>query len=175
MAHGYPRDIIGRTPAYTNHDDVFGAADIIGRLIVGAGGDPHDPATRELAMKHASALVDLAPTKSRRYPLGFPTTAVTAGLTAVASAQPQIPFRGERLIVPSDFAGGLLITDIKVGKNSQLAAANPLPARAFTEFGWGVDLHLDTADISQFVTLNLTNTSQHDITFNAVILGRAVE
>ena len=125
---------------------------------------------------NATMVEDNAPTKSRRYPLGFPTTVIAAsGGTAVASAQPQILFRSERLIVPSDFAGALLITDIKVGKNSQLAAANPLPARAFTEFGWGVDLYLDTADISQFVTLNLTNNGGQQCTFNALIIGRSAE
>jgi hypothetical protein len=165
---------------------IMGQADIIGgyspdlQHMFGAlapivGMETAQSVVQHLAAKNASALVDLQPTKSRRYPLGFPTTTVTAGGNAAVAAQPQIPFRGERLIVPSDFAGSLLITDIKIGKNSQLAAANPLPARAFTEFGWGTDLHLDTADISQFVTLNLTSTSGHDISFNAVILGRAVE
>lgn len=161
-------------------DALFGAADIVGRreLIVGADGSATpaaQAAMRELAMHNATGLVDLEPTKSRRYPLGFPSTTVVATLTAVTSAQPQIPFRGERLIIPSDFAGSLLINDIKVGKNSQLAAANPLPARAYTEFGWGTDMHLDTADISQFVTLNLENTSAHNVHFNGLILGRAVE
>lgn len=171
------RDLIGAADLVGGYDDeltqLFGAR----QLVVGAEGGSagQQAAMRQLAMRNATALVDVAPTKSRRYPLGFPTTTVSASSTAAVSAQPQIPFRGERLIVPSDFAGALLITDIKVGKNSQLAAANPLPARAFTEFGWGVDLHLDTADISQFVTLNLSNTTAHDVTFNAMLIGRAVE
>lgn len=160
-------------------DSVFGAADLIGarEIIIGAleQSPAGQAALQQLAMRNATSLVDLEPTKSRRYPLGFPVTTISASSTGVVSAQPQIPFRGERLIVPSDFAGDLDITDVKVGKNSQLAAANPLPARAFTEFGWGVDLHLDTADISQFVTLNLTNTSAADIRFTAVLIGRAVE
>lgn len=167
------RDLIGRQ---NDLDSIFGGADLVGGRQIMVGADAGNAQMQQLAMRNATALVDLAPTKSRRYPLGFPTTAVSAsGGTASASAQPQIPFRGERLIIPSDFAGALLITDVKVGKNSQLAAANPLPARAFTEFGWGVDMHLDTADISQFISLNLTNNSGNSVTFNGMFLGRAVE
>ncbi len=159
-------DIIGNSPQL---QALFGAL----RPIVGA--EPAAQAVAQLAMKNASALVDLEPTKSRRYPLGFPATTVTAALTGTSQTQPQIPYRGERLVIPSDFAGGMVLTDVKVGKNSQLAAANPLPCRAFTEQGWGTDLHLDTADISQFVSLSLSNISAHNIVFYALFLGRAVE
>lgn len=172
--HGAHRNLVGAN-ALRN---LFGGVDLVGRreLVVGGADAPAaQEALRQLAMHNATAVVDLEPTKSRRYPLGFPTTTVSANSTATVSGQPQIPFRGERLIIPSDFAGSLLINDIKVGKNSQLAAANPLPGRAFTEFGWGTDMHLDTADVSQFVQLALENTSDHSLSFNGLILGRAVE
>lgn len=170
---------------YGNHQPIVGAADIIGgspqlqALFAGlapiVGAENAANAVAQLAMKNGSALVDLEPTKSRRYPLGFPTTTVNAAATASVTAAPQVPFRSERFIIPSDFAGGMLLTDIKVGKNSQLVAANPLPCRAFTEQGWGTDLHCDTADIAQQVALNLSNTSSHNTVFNALVLGRAVE
>lgn len=168
---GFYHDLVGGYAPRLPHGGgvAFGAIDLVGAQYGG-------PSAAELAARNATGVVDLVPTKSRKYPLGFPTTAIAAsGGTGAISAQPQIPFRGERLIIPSDFAGALLITDLKVGKNSQLAAANPLPARAFTEQGWGVDLHLDTADVAQFVTLNLTNNASAIVTFNAVINGRAVE
>jgi hypothetical protein len=155
-------DLVGGAPAY------FGG----GRVVIGAD----DQAAHDLQMRNATLVQDTAPQKSRRYPLGFPTTVISAsGGTGTPSAQPQVLFRSERLIVPSDFAGALLLTDIKIGKNSQLAAANPLPARAFTEFGWGVDLYLDTADISQFVTLNITNNGAQQVTFNGMFIGRGAE
>lgn len=167
------------------YHDLVGAIDLVGGYApqlphgrgVAFGADPGGgPTAASLAARNATGVVDLVPTKSRRYPLGFPTTSITSGGgTAAISTQPQIPFRGERLIIPSDFAGSLLITDVKVGKNSQLAAANPLPARAYTEQGWGNDMHLDTADVSQFVTLNLTNNAGQNITFNGLFIGRAVE
>lgn len=170
------RDLVGRTELVGGEDsldDLFS-----GRRIVGA--DPGDNlgagAEQELRMRGATAVVDEPPTRSRRLPVGFPSTAVAAaGGTATASVQPQILYRAERLIVPSSLATGLLINDIKVGNRSQTAAANPIPAEAFTEKGWGVDMTLDTADVSQFISLLLQNTTGATITFVALFLGRAVE
>jgi len=78
-------------------------------------------------------------------------------------------------VIPSDIAGALLVNDLKVGKNSQFATQGPVPARVYSEFGVGVDMNLDTAQISQQISLNVTNTSGAAVTFNAAILGTAVE
>jgi len=114
-------------------------------------------------------------TKAREYPLGFPTTTIAAGASAVINAQPQVPFRGRRLIIPSDIAGSILITDLKIGKNSMFPTSNPVPGRAFTELGVGVDLNLDTAQISQIVSISVTNTSGAALDFNAALIGTAIE
>jgi hypothetical protein len=150
--------------------------------IVGAAGgaDPQRRANkmamlRQLAARHAAAVVPRPVTKSREYPVGFPTTTIPAGATVSIFLQPQVPFRGRRLIVPSDIAGALLINDLKVGKNSQFATSGPVPARVYSEFGVGVDMNLDTAQISQQISLNVTNTSGAAVTFNAALLGTAVE
>ena len=130
---------------------------------------------RQLAARHAAAVMPRPITKGREYPLGFPTTVLAAGSTTNVSTQPQVPFRGRRLIVPSDIAGSILINDLKIGKNSMFAASGPVPARTFTEFGVGVDLNLDTAQISQQISLNITNTSGASLNFNATLIGTAVE
>jgi hypothetical protein len=133
-------------------------------------------AMNELRMRGATAVVNDPPTRSRRLPVGFPSTVVAGtGGTATASVQPQILFRGERLVIPRTIAVGLLISDIKVGNRSQLAVANPLPAECYTEQAWGTDMHLDTADVSQFLSVLLLNPSLAAITFNALCIGRAVE
>lgn len=133
-------------------------------------------AMRELRMRGATAVVDVPPTRSRRLPVGFPTTVVApAGGTATANVQPQILYRGERFVIPRTIAVGLLISDIKVGNRSQLAAANTLPAECYTEEAWGTDMHLDTADVSQFISILLLNPTLAAITFNALLIGRAVE
>jgi len=130
---------------------------------------------RELAARNASALVERKPQKSREFPLGFPETDIDAGGTADVTSFPQVPFRGERLIVPSDIAGLFSIDDIRVGKNSQLVASGPLPARAFSEVSVGVGVHLDTAQVSQQITLRVRNISGQTATFRAMLIGRAVE
>ncbi len=130
---------------------------------------------RTLAERNASALVSRTPQKSREFPLGFPETDIAAGATENVVTFPQIPFRGERLLVPSDICGLFSIDDIKVGKNSQLVASGPLPARCFSEVSVGVGLHLDTAQVSQQITLVVRNISGQAATFRAMLIGRAVE
>lgn len=116
------------------------------------------------------------PTKAREYPLGFVSAAaVGAGASARITTRPQVPFRIDRLVVPSDLAGLFTIDDVKVGKNSQFAAEGAVPARIFQENGVGVCLKGDTAQISMDVTLSVTNISGAAAFFRAAIIGPAVE
>jgi len=128
-----------------------------------------------LASKHAAAVVQRGPTKGNEYPLGFGPVVIPGGGTANIITQPQTTFRGRRLVVPSDFAGVILINDLKVGKNSQLSSSGALPARAYTEFAVGMDMKMDTAQISQQISLNVTNISGGNVTFTALIMGTSVE
>lgn len=159
----------GQRGGYSEMDSVFGSR----QLVIGAA----DASMVEtaLASRNSAMLVQRQVTKAREYPLGFPTTAVAAGAATTITTQPQVPFRGRRLIVPSDIAGSFLINDLKVGKNSMFPTSNPVPARAFTELGVGVDLNLDTAQISQIISLAVENTSGAQLDFNAAIIGTAVE
>lgn len=170
-------------------EDIVGAENIFGTDYGSYRGYPivgADSATeqanqaafvRQLAARNASAVMPRPVTKSREYPIGFPTTTIASNTTNNAiSIQPQVPFRGRRVIIPSDIAGAVLINDIKVGKNSMLASTSgPLPGRMFSEFAVGVDLNLDTAQISQQVTLSVSNISLASLTFNAGMIGTAVE
>lgn len=180
-------------------DDIIGAQDIIGAelafgqdplnqlfagqrypMVVGAAEGASlisNPAAaaQTLALRNAAAVVPRQVTKAREYPLGFPVTSIAAGATASVSSQPQVPFRGRRLLIPSDIAGSLLVLDLKVGKNSMFPTSNPVPARGFTEVGVGVDLNLDTAQISQLVTLSVQNISGGAVSFSAMLIGTAVE
>jgi hypothetical protein len=154
-------------------DNAFGSNPlVIGNVPAGVNQSAVETA---LAARNSAMVVPRQITKAREYPLGFPTTAVAAGGTASIQTQPQVPFRGRRLIVPSYIAGSFLINDLRVGKNSMFPTSNPVPARAFTELGVGVDLNLDTAQISQLITLNVENTSGAQLEFNACLIGTAVE
>lgn len=145
----------------------------------GVGGQFSPAMMQALAMRRAmsGSLMDTrGPTKAREYPLGFASaTTVAAGASAVITAQPQVPFRIDRLVVPSDIAGLFTIDDLKVGKNSNFAATGSVPARIFQENGVGVTLKGDTAQVSMLVTINVTNISGGAATFRAAVIGPAVE
>jgi len=178
-------DIVGNQMALGAHfdqlDAMFGAAAplYVGAVAPGAaaqqmGVNPAVLAT-DLAAKHSAMVVPRQVTKARRYPLGFPTTILAAGATSLVQSNPQVPFRSGRLFIPSDIAGAILLRNIIVGKNSCLANANPVPGRMFSETSFGVEINFDTAQISQTITLDIQNTSGAQVTFNAGIMGTAVE
>jgi hypothetical protein len=152
--------------------DIVGAEDIV-------GGDENFNGRGPLEIGAASGgprAVDLgAPKKMRQMPLGFPETDIAASGTATVSATTQVIFRGRRLIIPADIAASLMVTDLKVGKNSQLPSEDPLPGQVFSEDAVGVDLSLDTAQISQTISISLENLSVGPITFTATMLGDAAE
>lgn len=174
MNRGY-RDLVGRADIIGGYgqDNLFGAD-----LVVGAGGGQNPQqiaAMQQLALRNSTGIIETPPTRSRRWPLGFPNSTITAsGGTLTASAQPQILFRGERLVIPSDFSGDLYLNNVTVGQASQFAATNPVPCRAYSENGWGVDMYLDTADVSMLISLSLVNASAHNVSFFAVLYGRSV-
>lgn len=132
---------------------------------------------QQLAMRHATALTPRAMTKSREYTLGFSgaPVAIAGGTSQVLKASPQVPFKARRLIIPSDVAGALVITNFVIGKNPVLVSADPVAARAYTELGVGVDLNCDTAQISQLISLSMQNTSGASVSVTPTLIGSAVE
>ena len=117
----------------------------------------------------------VSPRSSREYALGLGSTSVPGNASANINVQPQVIFRPERLVVPSNIAVDFLITDIKVGKNSQLVSTGALPAVMFTENAFGVRLKMDTAQISMFVTISVTNQNPNARNFQGGLVGPAVE
>jgi hypothetical protein len=131
-----------------------------------------------LATKRAqsgSLLRSMPPRSSREFALGLGSTNVAGSSSANINVQPQVIFRPERLVIPSNVAPDFLITDIKVGKNSQLVSTGALPAVGFTETAFGVRLKMDTCQISMFVTLTVTNQNVVAKNFQGMIIGPAVE
>jgi len=115
-------------------------------------------------------------TDLREFPVGFIATAVAAGQPASVEVKPQVLFRGERLAVANSIAPFFIINDIKVGKDSQLAASGNLPAEAFSNLSVGVRMELDTAEPGIVITLTITNTDTtgpHD--FRAVLYGTVLD
>jgi len=183
---GYPQ-IVGADPDYTA---LMRAASGIGRgdemmdrmAIMGAEVNPTQQMIEQaVAMRMAQQGIITStrgPSKAREYPIGFDSGAVLIpnGASVSITNRPQVVFRVERLVIPSDIGGGFVVEDVIVGKNSQLASNTVgLPARVFDERGVGVRLAGDTAQISQDLTLKVTNVSGAPARFRAAIIGPAVE
>jgi hypothetical protein len=130
-----------------------------------------------LKLRHAAALAPRPLMKSREYTLGFQNAPVTITSlnTQVLRASPQVPFKGRRLIIPSDVAGALQINQFVVGKNPVLVSSDPVSARAYTEVGVGVDLNMDTAQIAQVISLSMTNNSGASVAVIPTLIGTAIE
>lgn len=111
----------------------------------------------------------------REFPIGFGPQLVAAGATATILVQPQLPFRSERLIVPSTIGAAFDILDFRIGKNSQFVAAGAISAVSFSEVGVGVRLMGDTAQVSQQIVLQVQNITAGDVAFRATLIGKALQ
>lgn len=120
-------------------------------------------------------VVNTPPTQVREFVIGFGPTVILANSTAIFQAQPQLIFRGSRLIVPSALANNFSINDIRVGKDSQAVSANPIPAAAFSELAVGVNLGLDTATPGIIITISVSNTTAAQQTFAAALIGTSMQ
>lgn len=117
------------------------------------------------------------PTKARRLVLPMSSTGVVpAGTSTTVTARPQtIAFKPQRVTVPATIAPDFTIEDIKVGNKSQLAQSGSLPAEAFTQTSFGVEMDMDTVQTSQDFVIQLTNISGANRTFRAAIFGRSAD
>ena len=156
--------------------------DIIGAALQARGRKRNNAKRQALAqaiarrrVQDGAILRSVPPRNAREYALGLGSTSVTGNSSANINVQPQVIFRPERLVVPSNIAVDFLITDIKVGKNSQLVSTGALPAVMFTENAFGVRLRMDTAQISMFVTVSVTNQNPAARNFQGGLVGPAVE
>jgi hypothetical protein len=154
--------------------------DILGAVLAARkkGNAKKQAMSRDLLRRRVAAgslLRSVTPRSSREYALGLGSTSVAGSSSANINVQPQVIFRPERLVVPSNIAVDFLITDIKVGKNSQLVSTGALPAVMFTENAFGVRLKMDTAQISMFVTISVTNQNASARNFQGGLVGPAVE
>jgi hypothetical protein len=120
--------------------------------------------------------VDKGYTKARRFPFGLQADGVTpAGSPGNVTRRPQTPIKVQRLVIPSFIAPAFVITDVKVGKDSQLVGSDPIPAITFAENAVAVELTGDTANVGHDVTIAFANISGAPQQFRAVIIGAAVE
>lgn len=145
----------------------------------GGGGLPASVARAAAAQRLARSGVlvqQRQPNRSREYVIGFDSVVnVAAGTLFTATQTPQVVFRPERLIIPSDIGGLFLVANILIGKNPALAAAGAVPARTFSELGVGVRLQCDTVQPGMSIALQVQNISLAPARFTASFIGSAVE
>jgi len=140
------------------------------------GAEPMSPAqVAQFQAQRGVAFRQAEPQRWREAVIGFGITVIGAGATVDVPIQPQVVFRGERLTIPSDIAGQIIVQDLKVGKDSQFASVGGVPGRSFDERATGGRLRMDTAQISQQVVLRVTNTGGAPVNFTASITGTSLE
>lgn len=118
------------------------------------------------------------PTEGRRLPLGIQSSnplLMPAGAGQDVTTRPQLPFRFERFVVPSDIASFFTINDIKVGNISVFAAIGPVPARTFSEDATNVLLGTDTNQPATDLTASVVNISGAPQIFRGTFIGVAVK
>jgi hypothetical protein len=135
------------------------------------------PRRRPPEPSHGPRVVHTAPSheKRRHFPIGFTHAQIPPGQVAEVEVKPQVLFRGERLAVAPSNARSFNIVDIKVGKDSQLAATGEMPAEAFSALAVGVRMELDTAQPGIVVVLIVRNVDTTPQDFNAVLYGTVFE
>lgn len=111
----------------------------------------------------------------REFPIGFGPQLVAANAIATIVQQPQLPFRSERLIVPSNIGTAFDILDFRIGKNSQFVSAGAISAVSFSEVGVGVRLMGDTAQVSQQIVIQVQNKTAGPVSFQATVIGKALQ
>ena len=185
----YQRHVAGNLPHYAGSLPMYAAGrqEIVGYssgysagYAAGAaavqGVPDATPAGNAIAYGSAIGVSDRPPQKARLYPIGFVQLAVAASGTVTVTSRPQILFRPQRFVVPASLAANFVITDLRVGKDSQFAQATELPAEIFSQLAVGVMMTLDTAQISNDLAVTTRNTdaaNPHD--FRAVMLGATAE
>lgn len=131
--------------------------------------------------QRGARVVRREPNNSRQFPIGFSAEIPLNG-EADIEVKPQVLFRGERLAVAPSCAPFFDIIDIKVGKDSQLAAVGDLTAESLSALAVGVRMELDTASPGITITLRVRNTGnplfpepRSGLHFKAILYGTVLE
>ena len=129
----------------------------------------HHPGERRMR------IVKEEPKNQRQFPIGFSLDDIAPGDEVDIEVKPQVLFRGERLAIAQSTARYFEILDIKVGKDSQLAATGALTGEAFETRAVGVRMELDTAQPGIVITIRVRNIDTAAQSFRAVLYGAVLE
>lgn len=129
-------------------------------------------AVAAIKARGAGAVIDRGVSKKRRMPIGFTPTTIAAGSSGTIPGLPQNLYRTERLIVPSDIAFDLGVTDLKVGNQSQFAQSSEVPAVIFSEVAINTGVEFDTAEVGNQISIAVRNKDAvNAVDFTAAAVG----
>lgn len=118
-----------------------------------------------------------APSSAETAILAFQKDASKGGLIAAGasddiSAEPQNAFKPEALIIGDEVAADFLVTEVKIGTKSLWVNTGGVPASMFRADGVLGKLLLNkTGQISQQITISVTNISTSSRPFHAAMVG----
>lgn len=132
-------------------------------------------AMQQKLVQNGALLRTMNPTKARKQVLGMASTGTiaAAGVASITARPQTFAFKPERVFIPATIGPDFTIQDIKVGNVSQLVQSGDLPAEAFSQTSFGVEMDMDTVQTSQDFIIQVTNISGGARTFRALILGRS--
>lgn len=186
-------DVLGDMDGDMDGDDVLGddvlgemdgeemAAHLMGADLMGL----HNPFSRKKKMQRAlmakrlQAATVLPREKTiaaHGFPLGFTSLGVLATTTVNVNAQPQVKFKGKRLVIPAIIGVNFAVVSITIGNRLEFVAAGAVPALTYSETAVGTSLSLHWAEVGQLIVLQVTNTdaaNPHD--FRATLIGTSLE
>lgn len=148
-------ELVGDEELISGADYVGEDPDIAHLLAMGASAARHTPGKRVATVNARQGLW-----KRHYLPLNLTSgTTVAAAGTGVLQNNPQRLFKPSRLVIPSDVAGLFSVLNIFIGVKPQLVATGGMPARLFSETSFDSGFEGDTAQISQAVSVQVTNNS----------------
>jgi hypothetical protein len=104
--------------------------------------------------------------------LGLGSTLVRAGEAANICVRSYTIFRSIRLEVPPDVASWFALTDIKVGKNSQLISPGAIPLSVFVDNRYRyLRLRMDALMISMCFIVSVVNMDKEARNFMGAVVG----
>lgn len=107
--------------------------------------------------------------------VGLGSTSVSGNSGGNITVQSQVIFRPERLEVPDCIVQDFFLTDIKVGKNSQMVSPGAIPMSLFVDHRHRfLKLKMDVAQIAQFITVSVVNTNPNTRNFFGALVGRGL-
>jgi hypothetical protein len=104
---------------------------------------------------------------------GFQANVFAGAGTQTSTSRPQVRFKGNRLVLPSNTLAGTTISNFLVGAKPQYAASSVEPADMFEEQSTGAMWDMDVCEIGQLVTFSCTVTGA--TTVYGTLVGEALD